>query len=121
MEDLISRQRAIKAMDTWDKFGCDPNGMLVRYDDGKHYVPYVRYDDMVYVIKSQPSAEPEKGKWILDQNGMDWNIPAWRCSECGFVATHIGVEPNGLGDNPLNWAGSKFCPQCGARITGYER
>lgn len=66
-------------------------------------------------------AKPKTGKWILDQNGMDWNISAWRCSECGFVATHIGVEPNGLGGNPLNWAGSKFCPQCGARITGYER
>lgn len=66
MEDLISRQRAIKAMDTWDKFGCDPNGMLVRYDDDKHYVPYVRYDDMVYVIKSLPSAEPEKGRWDVE-------------------------------------------------------
>ena len=65
--------------------------------------------------------EPKTGEWILDPNGMDWNIPAWRCSECGFVATHIGVEPNGLGDSPLIWSGSKFCPQCGARITGYER
>lgn len=74
-----------------------------------------------YVIKNELFAEPKRGKWILDPDGMDWNISAWRCSECGFVATHIRVEPNGLGGNPLNWAGSKFCPQCGARITGYER
>lgn len=72
-------------------------------------------------IKALPSAEPKTGKWVLDPNGMDWNIPAWRCSECGFVANYIGVESNGLGNNPMNWAGSKFCPQCGARITGYER
>ena len=65
--------------------------------------------------------EPRTGKWELDPDGMDWNIPAWRCSECGFVANYIGVEANGLGNNPMNWAGSKFCPQCGARITGYVR
>ena len=66
-------------------------------------------------------SEPKTGKWVLDPNGMDWNIPAWRCSECGFVANYIGVEAKGFGNNPMNWAGSKFCPQCGARITGYER
>lgn len=66
-------------------------------------------------------AEPKTGKWKLDPDGMDWNIPAWRCSECGFVANYIGVEANGFGNNPMNWAGSKFCPHCGARITGYER
>ena len=59
-------------------------------------------------------AESKTGKWKLDPNGMDWNIPAWRCSECGFVANYIGVEVNGLGDNPMNWAGSNFCPNCGA-------
>lgn len=58
-EDCISRRAAIDAMNTWDKFGCAPNGMLVRYDDNKHYVPYVRYDDMVYVIKSLPPAQPD--------------------------------------------------------------
>ena len=79
--------------------------------------------EAIDMLDSIPSADkPKTGKWILDPNGMDWNISAWRCSECGFVATHIGVEPIGrLGDSPLNWAGSKFCPQCGVRITGYER
>ena len=60
MSDLISRQAAIDAMDTWDKFGCNPDGRLVGFDDNKHYVPYVRYDDMVFVIKSLPSAQ----RWI---------------------------------------------------------
>ena len=60
------------------------------------------------------------GEWILDPNGMDWNLPAWKCSECGFVANYIGVYANGLGSNPMHCAGSKFCPQCGVRITGYK-
>ena len=67
-----------------------------------------------------PTAQVEdvQGEWKLDPNGMDWNIPAWRCSECGFVANYIGVEVNGLGNNPMNWAGSNFCPNCGIRMKG---
>lgn len=63
MSDLISRQAALDAMETWDKFGCDPDGKLVRYDDDKHYIPYVHYEDMVHAIKHLPSAQPEQ-RWI---------------------------------------------------------
>lgn len=58
--DLVSRRAALEAMDTWDKFGCDPDGKLVRYDDDKHYVPYVHYEDMVHAVKNLPSAQ----RWI---------------------------------------------------------
>lgn len=102
--DLISRQDAIDAIENTDA-----------------EITAEEWDELTNAIKLLPSAEPKTGKWELDPNGMDWNIPAWRCSECGFVANYIGVEANGLGNNPMNWAGSKFCPQCGVRITGYER
>ncbi len=59
LNDTISRREALKAMDTWDKFGCDPDGKLVRYDDDKHYIPYVHYEDMVHAIKALPSAQSE--------------------------------------------------------------
>lgn len=59
MSDLISRKAELDAMETLDKFGCDPDGKLVRYDDDKHYTPYVRYEDMVHAIKHLPSAQPE--------------------------------------------------------------
>lgn len=74
MSDLIDRQAAIDAMETWDKFGCDPDGKLVRYDDDKHYIPYVHYEDMVHAIKHLPSAQrwipcserlPEVGKDVM--------------------------------------------------------
>lgn len=111
MSDLISRQGALAKIRTrlqdWAAYGNE------EYRRGLYAC-----EDMII---SLPSAEPKTGEWKLDLNGMDWNIPAWRCSECGFVANYIGVEANGLGNNPMNWAGSKFCPQCGARITGYER
>ena len=58
MSDLIDRQAALDAMETWDKFGCDPDGKLVRYDDDKLYIPYVHYEDMVHAIKYLPPAQP---------------------------------------------------------------
>lgn len=66
--DLISRQAALEAMETWDKFGCDPDGKLVRYDDDKHYIPYVHYEDMVHAIKHLPPAQ----RWIPWNSG---NLP----------------------------------------------
>lgn len=71
--DLIDRQAALDAIDTWDKFGCDPDGRLVRYDDDNHYVPYVHYDDMVHAIKALLSTQPKR--WIpcserLPENGL---------------------------------------------------
>lgn len=88
---------------------------LAEFKDGRDVY------DIMESIKSLPSAEPKQGEWKLDPNGMDWNIPAWRCSECGFVANYIGVEANGLGNNPMNWAGSNFCPHCGAKMEGGEK
>lgn len=83
MDDLISRQEALDAMDTWDKFGCNPDGRLARFDDNKHYVPYVRYDDMVYAIKSLPSAQPERKNESVGCNGCryDW-FGDPRCNRC---------------------------------------
>ena len=92
--DTISRREALKAMDTWDKFGCDPDGKLVRYDDDSHYVPYVHYDDMVHAIKALPSVQ-KKGHWIDEKT-------SYSCSEC-----HRGC-----------WVNSNYCPWCGADMRG---
>ena len=51
-EDAISRAELLKAIDTWDKFGCDANTRLVPYQD--HYVPYIHYDDVIKCIKDMP-------------------------------------------------------------------
>ena len=65
-DDVISRQATLQAIDTWDKFGCGPDGRLVRCDNDTHYVPYVHYDDMVHAIEHLPSAEPEQPPEIQD-------------------------------------------------------
>ena len=104
MDDYISRQASLDAMDTWDKFGCDPDGRLVRYDEWRN-VPYVHYEDMVNAIKNMPSADVQPvrhGYWeiyvISPFDGEDV-----RCSECGTS----GCAPY--------W---DYCPHCGARMDG---
>ena len=64
-----------------------------------------------------PSAD-RIGYWILDPDGNDWNLPAWVCSECHRKNDNIGVVEKGIGSDPRNWGGSKFCPECGARMSG---
>ncbi len=61
--------------------------------------------------------EPKIGHWILDPDGMDWNIPAWTCSECG--GRHNGLPiMSGLNEaNIYQFAESKFCPNCGAKMS----
>lgn len=61
------------------------------------------------------------GHWILDPNGMDWNLPAWKCSECGGRNANIPPYIEGKGwenieINPYLFAGSQYCPSCGARM-----
>ena len=69
---------------------------------------------------------PEKtGKWKFNPNGVDWGIAAWTCSKCGSKNDNIPayVETrNGLVrlDNPFRFAGSSYCPCCGARMVDYE-
>ena len=69
------------------------------------------------VISAQPSTD-RIGHWILDPDGNDWNLPAWICSECHRKNDNIGVVEKGIGADPRNWGGSKFCPECGARMSG---
>ena len=59
--DAISRSELLKAIDTWDKFGCDADTKLVPYQD--HYIPYIHYDDVVKCIKGMPSVQQAQ-KWI---------------------------------------------------------
>ena len=58
MNDLISRQKAIDAINTWDKFGVDERSRIARWHEGLE--PYVHLRDVLTAIVNLPSAQPER-------------------------------------------------------------
>lgn len=68
------------------------------------------------IVREQPTVDSVSvvhGHWIYDPNGMDWNLGAWRCSKCGCKNNNIGGDER---INPLLFAGSKYCPNCGCKM-----
>ena len=113
-EDCISRQQALKALDTWDKFGYVPQYDLMRISKDDKYIPYITYDDVVDCIKALPYVTPQtkRGKWIVSdtkEEGYDiggyitWCIQI-RCSNCHFIKTAIEGHTGQY----------NFCPNCGS-------
>ena len=121
MADLIDRQEAIRIVRDLKTVHFD--GMET-YETGRN--------DAIEVIagvllKEMPSVEPDRktGECKFNPNGTDWGIAAWTCSKCGSKNDNIPayVETrNGLVrlDNPFRFAGSSYCPCCGARMVDYE-
>lgn len=98
--DTISRSGLLKAIDTWDKFGCDADTKLVPYKD--NYVAYIHYDDVINCIKDMPPVIPAEkvGKW---QKISDYR---YQCSRCGNVVLFSSEE------NLYRF--SRRCGQCGS-------
>lgn len=114
--DCIDRTELLKAMNTWDKFGNDPNIGLIRLITPAlqdRYVLYVKYDDMVKCVKGMSSVtpQPRKGHWVLTdvEGNKVWHC---HCSECGKDPQNYigGSEDWWLIRNNL----PKFCPNCGS-------
>ena len=56
-----------------------------------------------------------EGEWVWNPNGMDWGLGAWECSSCRCRNDNLPMDKN---TKPMLWAGSKFCPNCGAKMKG---
>lgn len=93
MDDLISRQAALDAIDKNRK------DLLSLGMDGAEHI-LVHYGRRV--IEELPTAE-KIGKWIGSEDFDEY----YRCSECGKGETQFG----GL---------YRYCPNCGARMEGEE-
>ena len=79
MKDLISRQDAIDAICTWDKFGVDERNRVVRWYEGLE--PYVHLRDVVFAIEKMSSAEPEVARRIVGKS-MDGMTLWYQCDMC---------------------------------------
>ena len=86
--DCISRQAAIDTLEN-TKTAISENGER-----------YIAKQNAIMRIDALPSAQPKRGKWILDRSG------AYCCSECMEpCATYVMMKPR-----------DKFCKMCGAKM-----
>ena len=101
MDDYISRDYAVENMENfpWDT-EHDKNAAI-------HLVR-----ELVPAADVRPVVEAH---WEWDENGMDWNLGAWTCSNCRRKAETWWANDK---HNPLRCAGSHFCGNCGADCRG---
>ncbi len=91
MDDLISRQAAIKAIKT-SRFCVDAMEKIIKL----------------------PSAQPERkrGKWIYDEDEYGIDIYGYYCDKCRFFLPWDYLI-NSIEDY-------NFCPNCGADMKGED-
>ena len=72
----------------------------------------------------------ETSHWEYNPDGIDYGIGAWECAKChcrnDMIPTMItqGTDKPPImheNINPLNRAGSKFCPNCGRKMVNKEK
>ena len=76
------------------------------------------FDAFDFALEDVPVAdvvEVKHGKWNYNPDGMDWGLGAWECSLCGCANHNLPMEEN---IKPLRWAGTNYCPNCGAKMDG---
>lgn len=78
--------------------------------------------DVVSMIDRQPAVDAvpvRHGRWLYDPDGMDFNLGAWVCSECKAKNDNLGgSKRSSKRINPYLFVGSRYCPNCGAKMDG---
>ena len=149
MNDLISRDELLKAMNTWDKFGCDCHRGLVRIDstNNEEYVPFVYYEDMVKCVNDMQisydvdkvveelememkassgySAERvsafSRAIEIVNNGGVSDDFCEWRlCDEEANVYDTSCRNPHILIEGTPKENNYEYCPYCGKKIKVVE-
>lgn len=112
MSDTISRQDAIDALEREKTYSTVYKDGYTQTDYFKQY--NMGLTDGIKALNKLPSIQPERksGKWVWNEDGVDWGLGAWCCSECGRKPETWWESDES--NNPLNFAGSRFCGNCGA-------
>ena len=78
---------------------CKP--MIIKMIEGEQMTEYIEKERLLH------------GKWVWNPHGMDWGLGAWQCSECHNRNDNLPMDEK---INPLTFVGSKYCPNCGAKM-----
>lgn len=101
-DDLISRQAAV---------AYAISGRTREIEDEK----WIRVSEVRESLKTMPSSERNKGKWIKmsDANGV-----YWACSECGEEIPRVDdFDPQfDVFHHLKSLKKTNFCPHCGAKM-----
>jgi hypothetical protein len=142
--DLISREALRKAIETWDKFACLPNGELEPFRSLEHpemFEPYVHVRDILHAIDNAPTVEPriEYGSdgqpyrmFMSSGQVVPDMLQGWRYEERPqgeWKYAQYDANPNignwhcsGCGHIVFGGYSQKpyynFCPNCGAKMNG---
>lgn len=76
---------------------------------------YTDYNETAKGMIAKGYRKQSEGEWRYNPDGMDWGLGAWECSVCRCRNDNLPMDQN---INPMRWAGSKFCPNCGAKMKG---
>ena len=74
--------------------------------------------DAFHVVSDAPKVDQICSEWVWDENGMDWNLGAWKCSNCG---NRSSAWWNTERTSPMIKSGHKYCSHCGAYMTGVKK
>ena len=77
--------------------------------------------DIREFINEQPTIDAVPvvhGEWIWDIDGMDWGIGSWKCKNCHARPNTYWQCDSTI--NPLMFASSSYCPNCGAKMDAKE-
>jgi len=109
MDDLISRQATVKAIEQHKTAALEGHIWDERIEHG--YAAAHRH--LVDIIEQLPSVQPERktGRWIPDNT--DYYRTKFICSACGESEE---VPTMGFGYAPM-WG---YCPNCGADMRGEQ-
>lgn len=108
---LNNRENRRRYLDYWrEKNGFDS----LWYPDGDEvYADFFAMKALADELAETNERLRKVGEWKWNPNGMDWGLGAWECSECRCKNDNLPMDET---IKPLQWAGTKYCPECGVKM-----
>lgn len=113
MDRCLSENGILEAMDTWPKYGCNPDGRFLELTKETE-ADYVPYDDMVQAVTGTPVQDVAPVVHAHWEYRYDTGIyqTEFLCSRCkGLIKTYSCT---------VDEVEYEYCPNCGARMDEKE-